>query len=530
MQPEALNPILKGFNPDPSICRKGDDFYIATSSFQWWPGVPIYHSRDLVNWRLITYGLTNPAHCNLERIGDSSGIWAPSLTYADGRFWLVFTIASGSRLHSYETFNYLTTAREITGPWTEPVYLNATGNDPSLFHDDDGRKYILNSDFQWDPGSEIHSGTVLQEYSAENQKLTGRVKNIFRGTDLGVVEGSKMYKRNGWYYLGIAEGGTSFGHAMTLVRSRNIWGPYEVHPRNPILTATGDPDNPIQKAGHGDIVTLNGDRVAVVYLASRPINKKCMLGRETFIAGARWGKDDWLQLDDVHPRIRIPDFGLEEHKQSALPEKDDFNEPSLKLYWNSLRSPVLDRIDLESRPGWLSLKPGVSRLDSFSKVSMIARRIQHHQFTAELKMEYQPSEPQQWAGLSCYYDTRHWYFLHRQFDMEKGAQIALYSKTNNNVTISNLGRVSIPDERLVRFGVDCDGTSLRFRFRLDGKDWENIGEPQDALILSDDYIEWDDPVPNFAFTGAFVGLAASDITERGPNPQFDWFDYIGKNM
>ena len=154
------NPILPGFNPDPSICRAGDDFYIATSSFQWWPGVPIYHSRDLRHWALVSYALTDPAHLDLRRIGDSAGIWAPCLSYADGLFWLIFTVASGGRQHTYECPNYLTTAADVRGPWSTPIYLNTTGNDPSLFHDDDGRKWLVNTEFVWAPGYRAHNGTA----------------------------------------------------------------------------------------------------------------------------------------------------------------------------------------------------------------------------------------------------------------------------------------------------------------------------------------------------------------------------------
>jgi len=147
-----INPIVPGFNPDPAICRSGDDFYIATSSFQWWPSVPIYYSRDLHHWMLVAYGLTDPTYADLRRIGDSAGIWAPSLTYTDGLFWLVFTIASGSRQHCYECWNYLTTAPDVVGPWSGPIYLNATGNDPSLFHDEDGRKWLVNTKLALIPG------------------------------------------------------------------------------------------------------------------------------------------------------------------------------------------------------------------------------------------------------------------------------------------------------------------------------------------------------------------------------------------
>jgi xylan 1,4-beta-xylosidase len=246
------NPILPGFNPDPSICRAGDDFYIATSSFQWWPGVPIYHSRDLRHWELVSYALTDPAHLDLRRIGDSAGIWAPCLSYADGLFWLIFTVASGGRQHTYECPNYLTTAADPRGPWSAPVYLNTTGNDPSLFHDDDGRKWLVNTEFVWAPGYRAHNGTVLQEYSVAERRLIGPARNIFGGTALGTPEGSKLHKHNGWYYLVTAEGGTEYGHAMTVSRSRDIWGPYQVHPQNPVLTAKDDPANPIQRAGHGD--------------------------------------------------------------------------------------------------------------------------------------------------------------------------------------------------------------------------------------------------------------------------------------
>ena len=174
----ASNPIIQGFNPDPSICRRGDTFYCATSSFQWWPGVPIYESKDLHNWKLVAYGLTNSDHCDLRRVGDSAGIWAPCLTFSDGLFWLIFTIASGSRLHTPECRNYLSTADDPQGPWSEPVYLNASGNDPSLFHDRDGRKWLVNTDQVNIPPIRRHAGTLLQEYSPAEKRLIGPVRNL----------------------------------------------------------------------------------------------------------------------------------------------------------------------------------------------------------------------------------------------------------------------------------------------------------------------------------------------------------------
>jgi len=527
MDDRLLNPILPGFNPDPAICRRGDEFYVATSSFQWWPGAPIYRSRDLRCWELAAYGLTRPDHADLRRIGDSAGVWAPSLTYADGLFWLVFTIASGSRQHAYECWNYLTTAPEVSGPWSDPVYLNAAGNDPGFFHDLDGRKWLVNTKSSLIPGYKGHYGAVLQEYSVAERRLVGPAKVIFEGTPLGTLEGSKMIRRGDWYYLGVAEGGTEYGHAMTLARSRHIWGPYEVHPDNPVLTARGS-DSPIQRAGHGDWVTLDDDRVALVYLASRPVERKSLLGRETYLARARWGGDGWLRLDSRAPQLELPDFGLPEAPVPPPPEREDFDGDGLGLHWNSLRGPVDDLIDLQSRPGWLALRPTPSPPDSFIRPALIAQRVRHHRFSAETLVDFRPDELQQWAGLICYYDTRHWYYLHRQYDERDGHCVALYAKRSARFAYEDLGRAPVDAGGPLRLGVDCDGRRLRFRLAPGAEgDWRPIGEPQDALVLSDEFVEQEDEIKTFGFTGAFVGLLAHDITGRAAPPTFDWFDYRG---
>ena len=233
------NPILPGFNPDPSIVRVGDDYYIATSTFEWYPGVQIHHSRDLVNWRLLTRPLNRAGQLNMLGDPDSCGIWAPCLSYADGLFWLIYTDvkrfgsssfggAGGASLRDYH--NYLVTCPTIDGDWSDPVYMNSSGFDPSLFHDDDGRKYFVNMLWDYRPGHNRFAGIVLQEYSVQQRKLIGERVNIFKGTSIGFTEAPHLYKRNGWYYLMTAEGGTGWGHAVTLARSRSIAGPYELHP------------------------------------------------------------------------------------------------------------------------------------------------------------------------------------------------------------------------------------------------------------------------------------------------------------
>jgi len=241
------NPILRGFNPDPSIVRVGADYYIATSTFEWYPGVQIHHSRDLVNWRLVTRPLRRPAQLNMLGDPDSCGVWAPDLTFTDGRFYLVYTDvkrygrttvagASGASLRDFH--NYVVTCPEIDGEWSDPAYLNSSGFDPGLFHDDDGRSYLLNMLWDHRPGQNRFAGIVLQEFSRAEARLVGERRVIFAGTPLGLTEGPHLYKRGGYYHLITAEGGTGWGHAVTMARARKIEGPYELHPDVHIVVAS----------------------------------------------------------------------------------------------------------------------------------------------------------------------------------------------------------------------------------------------------------------------------------------------------
>lgn len=544
-QTAPQNPILKGFNPDPSICRKGDDFYMMTSSFQWWPGLPIYHSQDLVNWNLIDYGLKEVRLADLKRVVCSGGIWAPSITYSKQRdeFFMVYTIAGGDdEGFDHECYNYVSTAPSIHGPWSDPVYLNSRGNDPAAFHDDDGRVYIVVSDFIYEAGVAPHSGTLLQEYDPVAKKVIGPIQNIFSGSGLGFVEGSKMFKNGDYYYLGVAEGGTNYGHAVTLVRSKKIWGPYELHPDNPILTAVaeghahlmderGNIKSPeaakeladalsIQKAGHGDVVTLDENRVAMVYLASRPENLHSHLGRETCIALGRWDADGWMRLNSSTPVVELEDFQLPMAPQLEIPNRDDFDANELNLHWNSLRVPIDDLVDLSSKPGWLKLKPSTCPLYSLDKVSLLAQRIRHHRYRLETLVDFKPDQAQQNAGLVCYYDSHRYYFLHRMLDPELGPCVAIGTKYHPRV------KVPIRDVQTIRLAMECNGPEIHFSFAYEGEDnWQAVGDPADTYWLSDEGLQRQGGPHSYFFTGAMMGLAAWDMTDVSPTPAFDYFDY-----
>jgi len=395
------NPILPGFNPDPSILRVGDDYYIATSTFEWFPGVQIHHSRDLIHWRLLTRPLTRASQLNMPGDPDSCGIWAPCLTHADGLFWLIYTDvkrygrttvggASGASLRDFP--NYLVTSPRIDGEWSDPIYLNSSGFDPSLFHDDDGRKYLVNMLWDHRPGNNRFAGIVLQEYSVKEGKLIGERKNIFKGTPLGLTEGPHLYKRNGWYYLLTAEGGTSWGHTVTLARSRKITGPYELHPDTHILSARNRPDCELQRAGHASLVETQNGETYMVYLCGRPLRNRgrCTLGRETAIQKMVWGKDGWLRTLDGQgiPTLETPAPQLPVHKFPPAPAREDFNGPQLPVDFQWLRTPWSEELfSLTMRPGFLRLF-GRETIGSLFRQSLVARRQQSHCFSAATVVEF----------------------------------------------------------------------------------------------------------------------------------------------
>jgi xylan 1,4-beta-xylosidase len=528
------NPILPGFNPDPSILRVGDDYYIATSTFEWYPGVQIHHSRDLVNWRLLTRPLNRPSQLNMLGDPDSCGIWAPCLSYSDGLFWLIFTDvkrygrttvggASGASLRDFH--NYLVTCPTIDGEWSDALYLNSSGFDPSLFHDDDGRKWYVNQLWDHRPGRNRFNGIVLQEYSHSQKKLVGEVRNIFPGTSIGFTEAPHLYKRNGFYYLITAEGGTGWGHAMTMARSRNLAGPYELHPDKYIITARDRPHSKLQRAGHGDFCdTQSGDTYAV-YLCGRPLPNRgrCVLGRETAIQKMVWGKDDWLRTVDG---TGTPELETEAPKLPAAPfpapaVREDFNEAKLPIHFQWLRSPYPDELfSLKARPGFLRLF-GRETIGSQFKQALVARRQQAHCYSASTALEFEPEHYQQAAGLVCYYNSSKFHYLHVSHDEVNGRHVRVMTCTPDSPQSDAFTTpIKIPAGR-IELRVEVDYERLRFAYRLGTGAWNFLPELFDASILSDEATA--PGAPNF--TGAFVGVACQDVSGMAHPADFDWFEY-----
>ncbi len=531
------NPILRGFNPDPSVLRVGDDYYIATSTFEWFPGVQVHHSRDLVRWRLLTRPLNRASQLNMLGDPDSCGIWAPCLSYADGLFWLIYTDvkrfgrasvagASGSSMRDFH--NYLVTSPRIDGDWSDPIDLNSSGFDPSLFHDDDGRKYLLNMLWDHRPGNNRFAGIVLQEYSGQERKLIGERVNIFKGTPLGFTEAPHLYKRNGWYYLLTAEGGTNWNHAVTMARSRHLTGPYELHPDTYIMTARHRPGAELQRAGHASLVETQSGETYMAYLIGRPLRERgrCTLGRETAIQKMTWGGDDWLRTLDGEgiPTIETPAPGVPAHECPPALVREDFNSPQLPIDFQWLRTPWPEEIfSLIARPGFLRLF-GRETIGSLFRQSLVARRQQSHCFSAVTVIEFEPAHFQHLAGLVCYYNSTKFHYLYLSHDETVGKHLRVMSCAPDSPQADAFTPpIPIPAGKPVHLCVEVKCERMRFAYRVEGvdTDWRWLPQQFDASILSDECI-----APGQAhFTGAFVGMACQDLAGTDKAADFDFFEY-----
>lgn len=532
MQPTSAmirNPILKGFNPDPSIIRVGDDYYIATSTFEWYPGVQLHHSRDLVHWQLLPRPLNRPSQLDMRGNGDSCGVWAPCLSYADGLFWLVYSDVKRKDGNFKDVHNYLVTATDIQGPWSDPIYLNSSGFDPSLFHDDDGRKWLVNLVWDHRARPSKFGGILLQEYDVQTRSLVGPIRNIFRGSPLGLTEGPHLYKRGAYYYLMTAEGGTGYRHAVSLARSSHIAGPYELHPQWHVLTSRFFPDAVLQRSGHGDIVETQQGETYLVHLTGRPIPglQRSPLGRETAIQKVQWDSDGWLRMsgEAFAPQEAVSAPPLPIHPFAPEPIRHDFDDVQLPLAFQWLRTPYSERLfDLQARPGFLRLI-GRESVGSWFEQALIARRQTSLNYCAETVVEAMPVNYQQMAGLIAYYNRFAFHYLALTWDADLGTCLQIFSCAGDwpdgRLTLGLELAVAVPASMPILMRVEVDGCALRFFYALGAEPWRRIGPVLDASLLADEAGQGE----HGNFTGAFVGMNATDVSGAAMNADFDYFVY-----
>ncbi|WP_333712588.1 glycoside hydrolase family 43 protein [Yoonia sp.] len=521
------NPILPGFNPDPSICRVGEDYYIGVSTFEWYPGVQIHHSRDLVNWRLVARPLNRAALLDMRGNPDSGGIWAPCLSHADGRFWLVYTDVKRLDGSYKDAFNYITTCETIDGDWTDPWFVNASGFDPSLFHDADGSKWFVN--MRWNhrgqgtgcnPAHDAFDGILLQQWSPE-RGLFGPVRNIYAGTPRGLTEAPHLFKRNGYYYLTTAEGGTGYNHAVTMARSRDIWGPYEDHPNRHVICADGS-DSPIQRTGHGQYVETHWGRHYHTFLMGRPQQPGpfCATGRETGIEEVEW-RDDWLYLKagGMVARAEVPSpTGASAAPRAAVRRKLGGPLP-MEFQW--LRIPQKERLFREDADALTLI--GRESIGSWNEQSLVARRQEDPGYAAETEVDFAPETYQEGAGLATYYNRHKYHAAVVSHEPGIGRALVLLSCPGDwpggNVVMA-AEPMPLP-EGPVRLKVEVDLAAQQFFVLLDG-DWRPFGPVLDASVISDEGGQGE----HASFTGAFVGMVAFDMTGHGREARFTRFDYV----
>jgi len=497
------NPILPGFHPDPSILRVGEDYYLANSTFEWYPGIRLHHSRNLRDWRPIGHALTSLEALPLRGVPDSGGVWAPSLSHHAGRFWLVYAVVYTTTGPFKDLDIFLVHADSIAGPWSEPAYLGGGGFDPSLFHDEDGRSWLVNITWDARPGRSPFAGIVLQEVDLGRGCLVGSQRKILAHDEL--VEGPNLYRRDGWYYLMLAEGGTGWNHGILMARSRTIDGPYELDPAGSLITSRDNPGLTLQKAGHCEIVQTPTGEWYLVHLASRPIlargERRSILGRETCLQRVHWTSSGWLRLaNGTHWPDDLVEVPHVESSEASESERDEFEGSVLSADWSSLRQPMTaDWVSLTERPGWLRLR-GRQSLRSRFRLSLVAQRLTSTRIVVTTSVECSPSYPGQKAGLVFWYDTSTHFFL-GVTGSESGPRVVLARSDDGRYT-EDVTDIAVDGPLLLRGSLD--GHRLQFAVSTDGEKWQDIGATLDASVLSDDYGSL------LRFTGAFGGLAAVD--------------------
>ena len=519
------NPIIPGFAPDPSIARVGDDFYLINSTFEYFPGIPVYHSQDLINWELIGYAIHDPAQAELSGIKSSDGIHASTIRFHDGMFYVITTNNVDGNM-----VNFIVTADDPHGPWSAPFVLDgAPGIDPSLFFDDDGRSWYVGNHMPTDPEFDGQAEIWLQELDLDSMALIGERHYLWRGCCGGAwAEGTHIYKKDGYYYLLISEGGTAYEHALSVAISKEITGPYRNNPRNPVLTHRQlSYDFPITGVGHADLVELQDGRWYAVALGWRLVDgRHGILGRETFLVPVVWETEHyWWKEEKLTFPVFSPKTGrVELHypvpfagtlQQPFDGFIDEFVGPALGLEWNFRRAPVEDFYSLTDSEGSLRLYLQQGVIAERDQYSFVGVRQRQFDFEAVTQMTFSPSTGEE-AGLVVIQNDKSAYLL-TVSENDAGNELRLTQSLYGEVT--ELASQHFDSDTVF---LKVKGTYLDYGFyySADGKDWRNMEADVDGTTLSPYFLK------GYNYTGAYVGLYASANGQTTDNhADFESFIY-----
>ncbi|HWA76805.1 MAG TPA: glycoside hydrolase family 43 protein [Polyangiaceae bacterium] len=502
------NPVLSGFYPDPSVCRAGSDYYLVASSFEYFPGVPIFHSRDLVHWRQIGHCLSRASQLPLANAAASGGVWAPTLRYHEGIFYLTTTNMSAGG-------NFIVTARDPAGPWSEPTFVEQRGIDPSLFFDHDGSViYTTSGDGALQSRIDITTGKLLSEPTV-----------VWAGSGGQYPEGPHLYFRDGWYYLLLSEGGTEYGHMVTMARSKSAWGPFEPCARNPLLTHRSM-RSPIQAVGHADLVDSPDGHWFSVFLGIRPNGyPPCYhLGRETFLSPVEWAADGFPVIGE-HGRVQLEmQTRLELTSHTTLEgdsgSRDDFNSSTLPLYWNFLRNPETALYSLEERPGFLRLRGSMHGLDAVASPTWVGRRQRHFSVRASTCLEFEPATEQEEAGLVVRMNERHHYEIFVTRRAQRTSVVLRRRIGSLQAEVACQPLATAEASRLV-LCVQADRDRYVFSYGASEGELRPLGEGETRYLSTE---------VASGFTGVYFAMYATGNGAPCRRPaDFDWFEYAGQD-
>ncbi|MFF7733311.1 family 43 glycosylhydrolase [Streptomyces sp. NPDC007984] len=525
------NPVLRGFAPDPSLVRVGDWYYLATSSFEWFPTIPLHRSRDLAHWEYAGHVQGAAPGNSLAGVPDSGGIWAPSLSWDGERFWVTYTVVRSVGTPYFDLDTYVATAASVEGGWSVPRRVAGHGFDPALFHED-GRLWLLNLQNDHRPGGERFAGIVMTELDRDTLERVGDTHLLLRHDRL--IEGPKLLRRDGWYYLVLAEGGTGWEHGVRVARAKELTGPYELDER-PLLTTRDDPAVPLQKAGHGELVETPEGQWLLSHLTARPLDtphgRRCTLGRETAIQAVVWDAEGWprLRQGGWHPEVEVDvptprDTGFHPHPLPSTPRPEDLSWP-----WSSLREPPDPSwVDTTARPGWIRLR-GRHGPESRWAAGLLAQRLTEHRAEAEVTVAARPVTFTQAAGLLLWYNPEAYLALDltwaepegepqrgQQWGSGAGGRTVLSLVERDEAGARQVAVVDVPVDGPVTLGVTVEGADARFWYLREGVRTA-VGQVLDFSRLSDDHGS------RLRFTGAMAAIHARDLVDAAFTADFTGF-------
>ncbi len=518
---EIKNPVLTGFHPDPSLLCVGSDFYIANSTFEYYPSVQISHSKDLANWDTVG-AVLDEKQLNMVGNTSSGGVWAPCITYCDGVFYIVYSDVKSWRGDPFkDTHNFIAKAKNIEGPYDEGVYINSSGFDASLFHDDDGKKYFVNMEWNWKKaiGGDQFSGILVTELDSKTLRPVNKSFNVFKGSKRKLTEGPHIFKKNDYYYLITAEGGTSYQHAVTIARSKDIYGPYEIHPNTHLATSDGNWEAPVKKTGHGSLCEGPDGRWFLATLCGRPVDGTlvCPLGRETAINEVVW-TDDWPYLKNGTSTMSESFLGYGEKKEQDKVMHYDFSKDNFKKDFMSLRKKCDYKVEGDS----LVLTGHESPVSNHNQ-SFLGRRQEHFNFRATVDMNFNSTNFQEMAGITYRYDELSYYYLfvaNDGYDKDQNLYIMSFQQGNFSLPLGEKGIRLKGYKGNITLRVESHLAEAMFSYSTDyGKSFTKIPYILDVHYLSDE------KATPMGFTGAFIGMQCCDLQYGAKEARFKNFAY-----